>query len=487
MSPGAPAAPPLTATRITLVCVAIAVATFLPALTTRYGFSDDYSMLFASFDTPAENARFMLSMGRPLTAAIHYLGFRFIRDIDALVYFRAIGVVGAGLAAAILVRTAERWEYRRAYAWVAGLGLLALPSTVVAVSWAILCQGSLALALGLLAGTLLSRPLDQASSPSASRLWALPILVAATLLYQPGAMGFWLILVLVLLSPAAARLDQRQWLRLTRDFFIVGGLAGVVGLATQQLGIAWTGYVGTRAHLAGNLAAKATNLLTQAWPRVFDPWSRTTHELAASLGALVVLLGVLFAAQVPPWQRPARAALVMAAFPLCYLPSVVSAEDFPAFRTMLGLMPLLPILLAALLEGLTTRLGRGPKHLSWGAGATLVAALAWSHVMLRSYVTEPQREELRRARLAVALVPATGPVLLRAARKSDSLAPDVCFDELGYPSTAITWVPRPFFQLLHREQHGGWREDVTILDGRSPLPSPPAIVIDFGRMLKAPR
>src|SRR6185312_2409670 len=107
----------------------------LPVLCARYGFTDDYSMLYGALTDPARNAWFLVGTGRPIGALLLWSAFGMVHSIDGLVLLRGVGVAGAALAAGTLTHAAQRLRYHPAVALLMGIGLVALPSTVFAASW----------------------------------------------------------------------------------------------------------------------------------------------------------------------------------------------------------------------------------------------------------------------------------------------------------------------------------------------------------------
>jgi hypothetical protein len=121
----------------------VALAACAPVLTTRYGYVDDYSLLFDD-----ERGRGVASLGvgqgRPVAALLQWLFLGLIDGVSGLVVMRLVSVLAFAAMGVLLGRAMLSRGYSAAAAWTVAVGLFALPSTAIMVAWSILFFGALA-------------------------------------------------------------------------------------------------------------------------------------------------------------------------------------------------------------------------------------------------------------------------------------------------------------------------------------------------------
>lgn len=483
--------------RSAVLPTAAAVLTFvalLPVLLTTFGFLDDYGVLYTKQTDPQPAIDAALVQGRPVAGLLQGAAFAVVDSIDGLVLLRAFSVLCFAAFAAVSVRALRRSGYSGAVALVFVAALLVLPSTHVMSAWAILLMGPAALLLGLLAAVGLASRLDEVlavrTQPWLALRAAMPafgLLLAALLAYQPSAMVFWPVFLLLLLAPVRQDWSASKTFIAAITALVIGGAASVGGYAAVKLGVAFVGGDAPRTALTVDLPAKLDYVLRSAAPRVFDPLSLTPRPLVAA-GTAFALGLLLLLAPVGPWRRRLLGlGLWVAAGVLSYLPSLATVEDWASARSLSATFVVPVVACALVLQGLlqripTTALARG------GAAAVLsLAAAAWSVDALQTYWTGPQAEELSRARAQVAPALDARPADVAVLRSdyTQTLAPGFSYDEAGIPSTYASWVPVPLTQLLAREQTGSFLPRVRLVD-RADVPDLPArtVVVDYGAVLQ---
>jgi hypothetical protein len=487
-------------TRFTLMdwgiagAVAIAIVLALsPVLTTSFGFLDDYSILTGEQTDATGTWHLYLIAGRPIAGLIFMGFFSFVHSIDQLVEIRIFSVLCLALVSILSFVGLRRLDYQRLAAWTFAIGMLWLPSTQVFASWAIQSVGSAVLLLAVLAAMSATHNLDLVLEEGDRRivrfmrlLPAVLLLSAAVCAYQPAAMVFWPVACLLLLAPARRHWPTRKLLAAAVPVGVVGAVSCVVGYLAEQAGTAWVGSSLARGALVTDIGGKVHYLISSAAPRVFDPWTLVVHPHLALATALFLAVLVPVAIGGTVARRLIGLAFVMVALPLSYLPSVVTAEDWPSARSLSGAYVVPLAALTLIVQGLPSLARANAPLRAVAALAIGVVAVHAGYHGVSDYFAKPEHKELVLARSQVRplLAGVTSPVVVVASDWTETLAPGVSLDEFGLPSTYAWWVPVPFTQLLAREVTGRWLPDVKLVE-RSDLRLVPrtTLVIDYGHLL----
>ncbi len=462
-APGAPHRP----TSAWILAVGVLLAALVacaPVLTTRYGYVDDYSLLFDD-----ERGRGVASLGvgqgRPVAAMLQWLFLGAIDGVSGLVVMRLVSVLAFAAMGIVLGRAMLARGYTPAAAWTVAVGLFAVPSTAIMVAWSILFFGAVAALLGAAAAVLAVdpdvRPRARPYLTSLLRrrtLLALVLLCLAMLSYQPSAMVFWPCVFLMLAAPAR----RPGWRALRLPVWTataVGGAALVVGFVGVKVG-AFLGDESTpRADLVTDPVNKIGYLLSEVVPYALFPWL-LDGRLALGVVVTVVLgAGLLVTLPGAVVDRLVLTALAGAAVVLGWLANLPIAENAPYSRTAVGVMVATVVIVGVVVDGLVRRAGRRLQRLLVPvvmAGVT-VLAVAWTGDILRTYVTRPASTELERIEAAVRTLPDGEPVtVLTAVPTETTLAPRTVSDEFGRSTGVVYWALQGVTELVYRDEFGEW-------------------------------
>ena len=482
---------------IGLVTAALTAAALSPVWTTSFGFLDDYTALYGFQTDPWPLRDGALLQGRPVVVLLDFGFFSFVHTIGELTLMRAFSVASLAVFAAFAFVLLRRLGFDRFPAWVFAVGMLWLPSTQVMASWAILLMGPLALVFSLLASGSLSRSLDGVLADGAGAILsvrrllpAIALLSLALCTYQPAAMVYWPLMLLLLLAPARRSWSGRRLLSAAAVVGATGAAACATAYAVLSIGAALVHTQYTRTALVTDIGGKADYLWTTAFPRIFDPWSLTPRPAIAHLTALAFVTFLFLATGGGVGRRLAGLALFLAALPLSYLPSVVTAENWASARSLAAAFVVPLAATTLILQGL-------PRVNPWGAWIRLACAAAIGvlafHVgysRVSDYFAKPQHEELALARAQVRpfLANVRSPIVVVRSDYTNTLAPGFSYDEFGIPSTYAAWVPVSFTEILAHEKTSRWLPNVRLVD-RSHLASLPAktVVVDYGHLLDLPK
>ena len=203
------------------VVIAVAViAMFLPVLTVRYAFSDDYPLLWMAV-SGRPNGVFGASVfngyaagGRPLGGLLYSWFFAAAGSIDGVVFIRLFAVASIVALALLLHWALVRARIGRTVAALISVLLCSMPAFQLYAAWATLACAPLAALLAGGASMLAMAPADASMRRVAARLaGATGLLLGALLIYQPAAMLFWVFLAIALVG---ARDEPRAAWRTTR-------------------------------------------------------------------------------------------------------------------------------------------------------------------------------------------------------------------------------------------------------------------------------
>jgi len=440
---------------------------YAPALTTTYGFLDDYSNLLLlnasgrdSIALAVSQGRFSLVVTYPISMAVH--------EIGDLVWWRFLGVlaaIGVFFVATWVISTATRLPR---ISMVVGLAIVSLPAVALFVTWASVWFFVVGIGLSFLsARAFFEYCLPIQRSRGARRrvaLWiiALVLWVFCIGVYQPVGVIVPVVFAFLLTCRAAS---LREVIVNTLRFFVFTLATGVVYLLAYRGGVALVGTAVTSRAAAPELPAKAQFLVHEVLPRVLMPMEMAlpSSEAALIVGMFLVLGVVLFRPEIPVRQRVANVLLLLLALIVSLVPLMVTAENWPSNRIRVASQIWFVLVALVAMIGFGTTIARATLHRRLTPHLITILVVAGSafvvvhgFVLVRDYMVTPQAAEYEAARAVVRKFPnGQGPITVEQADWTNSLAPSVQLDEFGLPSSAAPWVPVPFVTLLWQETHDG--------------------------------
>jgi hypothetical protein len=467
-----------------LAMVAALFGMYLPAVTTRYAFSDDYALLWMAV-SGRPNAWFGKSVidiaaagGRPVEGVLLQAALSTAGDIDNLRFVRLVAVIGIVALATLLHRALVREGIGQIPAALIAVFICSMPAFVVVASWATLFDAPIAAMLSGGASLLVTSSLDLPRKARLERLAAATsMFVGGFLIYQPAAMFFWVFLAIALIGRAHTPNLLGRLVRIQAAVGLVGILAGfVIGKAAAHLAHS-TAPSGDRATLTHHPIGKASWFLAHPLYRSLSLFEVRNTPWLAMLAVVFAGAGIwLFFGRGA--QRPGAGMITAAALvPLAFLPNLVVAEnDTFVFRTSIAMTSVVALYVGLGVLGSAQLVGRhlarrtsasAARYRAWaglGAAVVLVAtagAAASRH--MSNLVTGPQSKELDLVRADVAQLP-TGIRRVGFVQLTwqQGIVPWYS-DEIGIPSSAKPWTPQPELLLILREE------------GRLDLAAPPIV------------
>jgi hypothetical protein len=225
----------------------------------------------------------------------------------------------------------------------------------------------------------------------------------------------------------------------------VGYAAYVIGRSVYAEDLAGT----DRASIAFDLPAKLAWFATEPLPVALNLWNlRAVVLLAVPLG-IVIVVGL--ALHFHRSRRVVLFPLALGAVLLAYLPNLLTAENWPSYRSQVALSTLL---VAYLVISLRTALRA--RLLAIALAAMTFCALISASYNVTTLFAIPQARELALVRETLRDVPLHGrPLAVRQTHWYRTLAPYVLYDEFGHSTTSFPWgvTDLPYMVLRERGEH----------------------------------
>jgi hypothetical protein len=433
------------------IAIATAVALpAIPALTSRYGFSDDYSFLGYEQSAGELLREVAGAHQRPLAGLIWVLSRELVGNIDALGWVRLVALAGA-IALALAMR-ASAWSagFSERFALTLAIGVGLLPSVQLYVAWAAGVPCIWASAASIVASQQLVS--SGASVSLTLRIRVVALLLASGLTYQP-AVGFFVVgLVLALLSPQP-RHEPRRLLERHASALAMAVAGVLVWIVVARIAINDDYRTTIAQHPGRKVSWFSTEVLNNA---------TNTFDITPSHVVEVLVLAVIAAlvAVIARKQGLFVAFVLVAALPITYAPNLIVEETWAAYRTLAALsaLVLVFVLVAAreLAQFVATTVSRQSTRRRLDGGVTL--ALVGLGVIASVVVTTtmhddlvgPQTRELAAFRSALRATYGDMPATIAVRQLAEPPSPPARYDEFGVPSLAKEWVPVGLAHAVYR-------------------------------------
>ena len=434
--------------------------TDISLLVIPYAYTDDYSTLNnAIHHTLAGTLKVRIGDGRLLQAGVIDLAFSLIGSLNDLVWLRLLGVVTLAALAWMLYGALVRAGWEPRWAFPLPLIICTLPSLQIYPAWALASLELLAVIPAGCGALLVERACEVAATPGGTRnrWWKVGGLAAAAtlmllcslMLHQAEAMVYWVFAGIALLARRHTTGD------LLRRFLSYLGVA-TVAMGAEYLVVKYSYTLlfhqpnpEARTKLASLAEVQHSVVLFFTQPVAQsltfyhiqpEPW----NALAAGAIAVFIVCGFILYVGESLARVLVKLALAFTLLPLAYIPNLLVASWWPAYRTQSALGGLLALYLACAVRGyLGERRAARIRALApmslWafaGLGMICAAVTVTNGMALPSYIelhVAIAQVERQRAELASA-----SQVYFIQNDPSDAVTSAVLYDEYGDPS-ADTW------------------------------------------------
>jgi len=456
---------------------------FIPVVIVPYAFSDDYTDLWmaVSGEPTAQFGKNIIDAsaitGRPFSGFLIQWFFSAAGSIDNLRFVRLVGVITIVALALLLCWGLIRSRIKPIYAALIAVFVCSLPAFQVYGSWAVLFSAPLAALLAGAASLLTVAAVDAPRGRGRDRLLAsVALLFAALLIYQPGAMFFWVFFAVALVG--AVESSERS-VALVRTHFAVGAVGLILAYAELKLTVHFMGSAtgAGRNHLTHDIGGKAHWFFHDPLYHALNLFDLTPTPWFAALVATVAATGILLRL-LERCTRPVLYAIVaLVLIPLTYLPNLVVTESWAAYRTQVALSSLIALyfcfgaitLWLTFRDWLRVHVGRrgllasDQFALAFSVVFVGVSVLAAARNVLTLFV-EPHITEQRMLRSQVAALPdgvqrfafvVTDP-FTEGGRwptlSQEGMSNLVAYDEFGLPSSDLPWTLAPSVNLMLHDE-----------------------------------
>jgi hypothetical protein len=319
------------------------------------------------------------------------------------------------------------------------------------------------------------------SNVNQARLASGLLLLFSLLTYQTAGMFFVIGGVVVFLGHSLCAKEQT---RVLRDHAVVGATTFAVAFGTFVLSARafQSPITGTpRAGVVEDASAKLSWFVASVLPQSLSFWDMRVRPATGAVAIAIIISGLWLLAR--ERRRPfVTLAVAVAAIPAAYLPSLVSAENWPSYRSQLALSSLLLLYLLIAAKAHARFLRFDTR--TWVSGTLAVIGIPlaiWGSVACFAL---PQSRELDIVRSHFTDSTFPKHLVVRASTSRESLAPIVRHDEFGMPSSATAWGATALPYVVIRELYPG--RDTTSIRVIRAQPGQ-AIDLDLGDLLRGTR
>ncbi len=482
---------PIAIWQVFVFLLAVLLSCYSPVLMTSYAVSDDYSVLAASLQgRMAEEKALRIAGGRPTDALLMNFLFSYVNDIGDLRYLRLLSIIGITLLAWSVYRTLRRVGWGSYASVFLSVIVCAMPPFQQHASWAVSALYPFAAVVSGGAFSMAEQGFEERRPLYKWSLTARAVLLEllALTIYQPAAMFFWVFAAIVLFKPGALLpciLRRFVWY----SAIVFTGL--ILGFGVYKLGLAMYGHKlpPMRSQLVQDVGEKVFWFFRQPLTNALNLAKLSAKRWLALSIAIFLFGGLMMYFPGRIQERLSKLLVALFVIPLSYLPNLVVAESWSAYRTLSALTAVVVVYTFFALWGCGQILRR-PVIASvlmtvalgfFALGSSLLAAYNVS-----TYFASPLSLELTvmRSQLAQQDLTQARSIYVIGSRIQDSVAPKGRYDEFGRPFSSSPWGSWSAVYILLREI-SPQRANLPIepVSAEGPIKPPPnALVIDMRKL-----
>lgn len=430
------------------ICFAVYVGSF----THRFGFSDDYAVMFAAYHNQLGGILEMnVAGGRPIYALFTMI-FVFTPHLSDLVWLRLFSISGIAILSIYIADLLLAVSDLPGSACITAAILISMtPAFQVYSVWAVAAIYPWAALLAAMSFCVLQ---NNYRNMWKRCVFSLFLLLLSVMTYQPAAMMYWVAAAACWVAthrrvPSLRKLalpTAIMFLALSIDFAASKIIPIIVFNNTHHF---------ARAALISNFGQKAAWFFSQPLTDALNFPSIVRNTRVAAFVALFVAVGMGLFFSARSESSMGKAALAAILVPLSYLPNLIVKEDWASYRTQVALTSLLTLygLIAVVAYCKLFRLRRILPVImlltillcAWVAHENSMTELVNPQVkefkIIADYVSE--KSNIRHAN-EIYIVPSIW---------KESLAPVVRYDEFGILSSSNTWRSVGMIWVILRREH----------------------------------
>jgi len=462
---------------------------------TTYAFYDDYENLYHA-DTAGVTSVMVgpVENGRPILAYLYKLTFSVVHDLGELRYLRIISIIGIGLCAWLVYLVLRRAGMSYGPAFLIPIVVFSLPPYQVIVAWSLSAFHPYAILLSGAAFLLAERAI---ASPLTRAFWLMLLLaalceLASMMMYQPAAM------MLLFFGAIGIFVQQLSVIESLKRLGMYSGLiVAAIGVDDISLHVLPAIILGryspdARTQLVQNIPGKVAWFFKQPLRNALNlVFISPTTSRAILVGAFIGA-GLFLYFKGSTSSRLVKLLVALSLLPISYVPSLVTVDNFAAYRYLVALGSLIALYLALAIIGFASLLDH--VSLQQIKGAVIAIALASSAIAggvlaahnVAAEFAIPQYVELTLLNSQLQPVRHQHPrtIYFVTSSVSDSIAPIVLYDEFGLPSSIKWWNAAPMVYLTLQQSDPADKNVQVQVIQESDIQNLPAgsIVIDMHKL-----
>ena len=318
---------------------------YISAITTSYGFYDDYANLANTLRGSNGPALLQqIEWGRPLVAVLLHVAFTLMHGIGDLRYLRLFSILGIAILAWQLNRALIAGGMKRGLALILPILICVMPPFQVFVAWSSAVFNSWGAIGGGIAVWAALRMLSREGHRWRWWLVATVSLTAGLAIYQPGTMVYWTFAAIALFVGEMSL--STTYKRFSAFLAVTVIPFGAEFLLTRLTPLYFEGASAAaqpRAHLVSDVAGKIHWFASEALPNALALADvEGTHSLAVAVGIFIVC-GLMLYFSGPVLARVNKVLVAAALLPLSYLPNLAVTESWASHRSLVGLTSLVTL------------------------------------------------------------------------------------------------------------------------------------------------
>jgi len=485
---------------LTVALFLVPLVAYWPATFHEYGLRDDYSNLREAHEEPGKVLQFCASHARPIYGWLLQATYGQTTSVQSLQWLRLFASLLLGAISLVMFRglRALGWSFDASLCFA--LLVCLLPSAQVIATWAVGWPYAVAALLAVGGFFTAEGALTAGSNAGAGRTasqWcvALGLMMVSALIYQPSAMFYVVPLAGSLIARHRRSASQTlRWMGIHIGFVVAAlGLTYCTMTLLYSRGVfVKSGRIAFEHHWAEKIAWFLREPLPNALSLLVlnDDHQRTR---ALYLGCAFIVGLILLAGARVEWRRYGRSRGLLWLAGLAGLPvfafavSMLAAERYATYRTILAMTAVLLCFLVASVRTLTHSWGAGGRRLL----ASAVIAIAFFTAQHHAYalIAVPQSHEwqlILQGAKQVRIDGARPRIFAIASTPADISTVTIYHDEFGSLSSNSEWVPKEMFKRAMHDLH----PEVPDLDARYDFTTGPSLpngrhydlVIDMRRL-----
>ncbi|WP_332363303.1 glucosyltransferase domain-containing protein [Asaia siamensis] len=412
----------------------------------RYGFSDDFSVIYYHYTSPGWGIQWEAMSGRPVYGALRQMMTYTIGSVSGFSWFRLLSVIFIALYAVLFCSYLRKNNlfnslYER---MTIAVGIAFLPAMQIYAAWAMTYPFALSLCLAFLSFLAVRRSRGNRRVNEGLGYF---LLTLSFFIYQPCAMIFvFFVFFLALFDPS------RKLSEIIRYGVILGA-----AMATNFLYVKiYTAYFGStgRDGLEHHVFHKILWFINNPVAQSIQNYNIHRSALCGFLSALLILYGI--------WCTPRKIGFpvkIVLVFAFClaiYAPNLIVAETSSPYRTLVGLETIFVVLF---LNGLF-HIFRANYRYAFPLVVFLIVFSADFNI--EHYIIAPQQRQMAELAQALKSVPHGQPVDFDIRDVDSAAYSRFRRFEFGGLSIDNSWTPKGMAMAVIRNSHLG---DIKLTDG----------------------